>query len=322
MSDSHESNREPCGDCRDGPDPDGSDAPSVGLTATGIGALVEADEPCIFCGYNLRGLSRDGRCPECGRAVMETTSLTRRWVFDARGTQALAGSLLLGSSPVGFLASILVFIAGTALAPAAPMLSLVAVAVLVGAFLTWLLGVMLLLRVVGRVPPLSCRRLVLARVCLGHMIACAAWGGISACTPPTAVGGWLNWLLLSAPFAACVLHLILDMELARLIERAPRGSAPEYVSLLHVCLWIALVALITASLCAVAKACLGSGFIGEEALGIVLFLMVLTSVLAGLLAGGTMVLTTWKFWMDVRRIRYLQRLRVKGTMEAVQARRG
>jgi hypothetical protein len=27
---------------------------------------------CIGCGYNLRGLSHEGRCPECGRAVTDS----------------------------------------------------------------------------------------------------------------------------------------------------------------------------------------------------------------------------------------------------------
>lgn len=31
--------------------------------------FVVADIPCRKCGYNLRGLQIDGRCPECGRAV-------------------------------------------------------------------------------------------------------------------------------------------------------------------------------------------------------------------------------------------------------------
>ena len=29
------------------------------------GSVIEVDTECIHCGYNLRGLTRDGRCPEC-----------------------------------------------------------------------------------------------------------------------------------------------------------------------------------------------------------------------------------------------------------------
>ncbi|HEV2295742.1 MAG TPA: hypothetical protein VGR35_17980 [Tepidisphaeraceae bacterium] len=36
---------------------------------------IPDDAPC-HCGYNLRGLSYDHACPECGRAVCESTRLT------------------------------------------------------------------------------------------------------------------------------------------------------------------------------------------------------------------------------------------------------
>lgn len=30
---------------------------------------IAEDRPCIHCGYNLRGLAPDGRCPECGEPI-------------------------------------------------------------------------------------------------------------------------------------------------------------------------------------------------------------------------------------------------------------
>lgn len=51
-----------------------SDAPGAGSPPP----LPRADEPiardvaCIHCGYNLRGLSPEGRCPECGRGVLQS----------------------------------------------------------------------------------------------------------------------------------------------------------------------------------------------------------------------------------------------------------
>lgn len=36
----------------------------------GIEHSIAADCSCVACGYNLRGLSRDGRCPECGQPVV------------------------------------------------------------------------------------------------------------------------------------------------------------------------------------------------------------------------------------------------------------
>ncbi len=35
-------------------------------------ACVDRDVSCVTCGYNLRGLQEDGRCPECGEKVCDT----------------------------------------------------------------------------------------------------------------------------------------------------------------------------------------------------------------------------------------------------------
>lgn len=37
-----------------------------------IALRIENDVPCPDCGYNLRGLRLDGRCPECGRPTIDT----------------------------------------------------------------------------------------------------------------------------------------------------------------------------------------------------------------------------------------------------------
>src|SRR5688572_24850362 len=39
------------------------------LTPTGT---VEEDVRCSQCGYNVRGLSHDGKCPECGHLIAES----------------------------------------------------------------------------------------------------------------------------------------------------------------------------------------------------------------------------------------------------------
>ncbi len=39
---------------------------------------IVADVPCINCGYNLRGLNAEGRCPECGRSIPEMAKLARK----------------------------------------------------------------------------------------------------------------------------------------------------------------------------------------------------------------------------------------------------
>ncbi len=35
-------------------------------------ASVDRDVSCVTCGYNLRGLQEDGKCPECGEKVSDT----------------------------------------------------------------------------------------------------------------------------------------------------------------------------------------------------------------------------------------------------------
>ena len=37
-----------------------------------VALRIEQDTPCPGCGYNLRGLRLDARCPECGRATIDT----------------------------------------------------------------------------------------------------------------------------------------------------------------------------------------------------------------------------------------------------------
>lgn len=43
--------------------------PTVPTTAQGS---IQADRPCVQCGYNLRGLQPTGACPECGTPVADS----------------------------------------------------------------------------------------------------------------------------------------------------------------------------------------------------------------------------------------------------------
>src|SRR5262245_25253609 len=38
--------------------------------------VIRSDLPCSDCGYDLRTLSADGRCPECGQPIAQTLLLT------------------------------------------------------------------------------------------------------------------------------------------------------------------------------------------------------------------------------------------------------
>ena len=54
------------------PQPDllpGTEPPQAAVGGPASGGALAADQPCVVCGYNLRGLSTDGTCPECGSPV-------------------------------------------------------------------------------------------------------------------------------------------------------------------------------------------------------------------------------------------------------------
>ena len=42
------------------------------LPVADVSDPIATDLPCAFCSYNLRGVRRDGACPECGRPVERT----------------------------------------------------------------------------------------------------------------------------------------------------------------------------------------------------------------------------------------------------------
>jgi hypothetical protein len=78
---------------------------------------IASDLPCLDCGYNLRGLRRDGRCPECGRAVADAllggrVRFAQPWWIDrvANGCGWLAAGLIVslincevsGAEPITF----------------------------------------------------------------------------------------------------------------------------------------------------------------------------------------------------------------------------
>ena len=68
------------------------DAVSADITFDPAGHL-DVDLPCIACGYNLRGLPRDGNCPECDRSIDNSInygSLILRSEWVARMTAAIA----------------------------------------------------------------------------------------------------------------------------------------------------------------------------------------------------------------------------------------
>jgi hypothetical protein len=64
--------------------------------------VLEVDCPCVACGYNLRGLSGAGRCPECGHSA--ALSVRGDWLIHSdvrwRRRVALGVRLLAGAMPL------------------------------------------------------------------------------------------------------------------------------------------------------------------------------------------------------------------------------
>jgi hypothetical protein len=54
---------------------------NVTISAQEATDVLHVDLPCVKCAYNLRGLTRDGRCPECGESIHVSV--------DARSAQSL-----------------------------------------------------------------------------------------------------------------------------------------------------------------------------------------------------------------------------------------
>ena len=52
-----------------------SNAQEASSVARPVAGVVDRDLPCVRCGYNLRTLTAEGRCPECGAAVALTLTL-------------------------------------------------------------------------------------------------------------------------------------------------------------------------------------------------------------------------------------------------------
>lgn len=54
------------------PDPTASSTARVVASASALDAALAGNLPCVTCGYELRGISIRGLCPECGTAVRAT----------------------------------------------------------------------------------------------------------------------------------------------------------------------------------------------------------------------------------------------------------
>lgn len=72
---------------------------------SGLTTLVRSDTPCIACGYQLRGLATDGKCPECDTPIERSTGERTILHSDASHLAILRLGLLLIA--IGYLGDIL-----------------------------------------------------------------------------------------------------------------------------------------------------------------------------------------------------------------------
>jgi hypothetical protein len=71
---------------------------------------IDEDLPCIGCGYLLRSMSPDGNCPECGKAVSQTTQIQRLRRYPENWLKQMRIGLgLIQLTCVMFAAAILLF---------------------------------------------------------------------------------------------------------------------------------------------------------------------------------------------------------------------
>jgi len=66
-------------------------------------AGISSDTPCMDCGYNLRSLSPDGRCPECGREVGASLAFHAFWHQPQRLRRLRTAAFLLAASQIVWL---------------------------------------------------------------------------------------------------------------------------------------------------------------------------------------------------------------------------
>jgi hypothetical protein len=195
------------------------------VPTTAEAPCVETDAACIFCGYNLRGLSTEGRCPECGEEVAETIEFAERWVLGRQGRAALVGSFLLKCGPMGFGGALA---AGLLAADGGSFFGILALVLGGGACVAWLLGPAVLLGLAGCVHPTPSGRIPVALCCLTYSVIC----------PLVALGyavgnqsgpGWgpLTMALSLMPVALAVVYAILAREMHRLTAKLADEEATD-----------------------------------------------------------------------------------------------
>jgi len=191
--------------------------------------MLIADVPCRHCGYNLRGLRQDSRCPECGVPVSLAihgdllSYADPGWVAGlARGTTYILWGVL-----ITLLVAVLnVGLEHLAAIPAAVTAGVALFAGLVGFYGAWLLtardpsGI-------GEDPYVTARKIVRTGLLVGlvgetALVAIVAVGGVGVCG--------LGMIMLVIGVASLVLLFGLRKALQAQAELARHHWAPESVA--------------------------------------------------------------------------------------------
>lgn len=203
------------------------------VTAAPIG--VEADVPCIACGYNVRGLPVDGRCPECGHEVPPSVAAHR-----AGGLTSEQARRAYGVSRMGVAAIIVMLGAGTfsgdwdgQASPAPLALGL----------LSWVLASLIAFRL-----PVVQGSESLRRAAIGFSIAAGAMPTLFFSLIPLVLGSlWRWWPLMMLPSVlASVAGVLIFVTLSRVARKARHPDLARLLRLVAVLSVVAMVALTVA----------------------------------------------------------------------------
>ena len=222
------------------------------------GRLIE-DVPCRRCGYNLRSLPADGKCPECGSAVaISIHGFYLRFAPPAWVRRvALGAKLLVGAAVTAILGWIIMIAVGIAVTvPLSPLgtgplsivlgVSMIGLSILIVGLI--IAGIILMTArdpaEAGKPERFGARRL--ARLCLWPMPVAMVGGGAMSALGPSAMTWPLSWLIVALwiviGVTSVISYLIMPATVLRLLmglmKRAPR---PGLVTFAKIEFWAYLV---------------------------------------------------------------------------------
>jgi hypothetical protein len=146
---------------------------------------IDRDHHCVSCGYNLRGLSKGGRCPECGMDVTRSLVGDQLIHADAAWLESLyrGHTLIQVASILGTIIAFVLVVSGTGfwwrVWPSSGIIPVLTVWIPLGIWLVFIVGMILATAPEPRwrnlEPPRSVRRITRLSVYLLLTIAAIGW---------------------------------------------------------------------------------------------------------------------------------------------------